>query len=146
MISPSRGGNLGVKLMYFLKNLLLYPGAWFRQTVYSNDDQGRVYQNCNFHDPRAGVLVLNLGQISHIVKIHYFFKNLLLYSQAYIKQTRYKVMMTKEGSTKIVNFLTPWQFFFVLKHGYIRHIVNMHLKKDSTHCSKDIRKVKVFKK
>ena len=64
MISPSRGGNLGVKLMYFFKNLLFYPGAWFRQTVYSNDDQGRVYQNCNFHDPGAGVLVLNLGQIS----------------------------------------------------------------------------------
>ena len=35
--------------------------------VYSNDDQGRVYQNCNFHDPGAGVLVLNLGQISCIV-------------------------------------------------------------------------------
>ena len=32
---------------------------------------------------RAGVLVLGRGHIlSHIVKIHYFFKNLLLYSQA----------------------------------------------------------------
>ena len=34
-----------------------------------------------FHDPRAGVLVLGCGHISHIVKIHYFFKN-LIYSQA----------------------------------------------------------------
>ena len=36
--------------------------------IYSNDDQGMVYQNCNFHDPGAGVLVLNLGQISCIVE------------------------------------------------------------------------------
>ena len=41
------------------------------------------------------------------VKLMYFFKNLLLYSQALIRQTKYVVMMTKEGSTKIVNFMTP---------------------------------------
>ena len=35
----------------------------------------------------------------------YFLKNLLLYSQALIRQTKYVVMMTKEGSTKIVNFM-----------------------------------------
>ena len=34
--------------------------------------------------------------------MHYFFKNLLLNSQVYIKKTEYVVMMTKEGSTKIV--------------------------------------------
>ena len=52
---PPRGGNFGVKnvkLMFFLKNPLLYPRAWFRQT-------------------------------------------------------KYIVMMTKEGSTKIVNLMTP---------------------------------------
>ena len=47
----------------------------------------------------------NLGAKS--VKLMYFFKNLLLYSQALIIQTKYVVMMTKEGSTKIVNFMTP---------------------------------------
>ena len=36
----------------------------------------------NFRTPGAGVLVLVRGHISHIVKIHYSFKNLLLYSQA----------------------------------------------------------------
>ena len=40
------------------------------------------------------------------VKLMYFLKNLLLYSQALIRQTKYVVMMTKEGSTKIVNFMT----------------------------------------
>ena len=36
----------------------------------------------NFMTPEAGVLVLGCGHISHKVKIHYFFINLLLYSQA----------------------------------------------------------------
>ena len=36
----------------------------------------------NFLTPGAGVLVLGRGHISHIMKMHYFFKNLLLYSQA----------------------------------------------------------------
>ena len=35
----------------------------------------------NFMTPRAGVLVLGCGYMSHIVKMHYFFKNLLLYIQ-----------------------------------------------------------------
>ena len=35
----------------------------------------------------GGFLLLRCGQISYIVKIHYFFKNLLLYSQAQIRQT-----------------------------------------------------------
>ena len=33
----------------------------------------------NFMTPGAGVLVLGCGHISHIVKLHYFFKNLLVY-------------------------------------------------------------------
>ena len=36
----------------------------------------------------AGVLVLERGHLSHIVKMHYFFKNLPLYSQTYIRQTK----------------------------------------------------------
>ena len=65
----------------------------------------------NFVTPKAGVLVLGCGNISHIVKLHYFFKNLPLYSQALIRQNKYVVMMTKEGSTNIVNFMTPGQGF-----------------------------------
>ena len=56
--------------------------------------------------PGTGVLVLGCDHISHIVKKHFLFKTLLLYSQALIRQTKYVVMMTKEGSTKTVNFMT----------------------------------------
>ena len=34
-------------------------------------------------------------------------------------------MMTKEGSTKIVNFLTPGAAALVLGHGHISHIEKM---------------------
>ena len=76
--------------------------------------------------PGAGVLVLGRGHISHIVKMHYFFENLLLYSQAYIRLSKYVLMTTKEGSTKIVNFMTPEAGVLVLGRGYISHIVKLH--------------------
>ena len=60
----------------------------------------------NFMTPGGGVLVQRCGHISYIVKMHFFFKNLLLYSQALIRQTKSIVMFTKEGSTKIGNFMT----------------------------------------
>ena len=81
-----RGGNFGVKsvtLMYFFKNLLLYSQALIRQTKYvvmmTKEGSTKIV---NFMTPGAGILVLGRGHISHIVKMHYFFKNLLLYSQA----------------------------------------------------------------
>ena len=61
-----------------------------------------------FMTPRTGVLVIGWGHISHIVKIHYFFKNLLLHSRAYIRLTKYKVMMTKKRVYKNCNFHDPW--------------------------------------
>ena len=76
--------------------------------VYSNDDQGMVYQDCKFHDSRVKVLSnvrhvrqtenalylfkhssLRLGiyytkygihYVMHIVKMNYFVKNLIIYS------------------------------------------------------------------
>ena len=56
----------------------------------------------------------------------YFLKNLLLYSQALIRQTKYVVMMTKEGSTKILNFMTPGAGVLVLGRGHISYIVKLH--------------------
>ena len=56
------------------------------------------------------------------VKLIYFLKNLLLYSWAQFRQTEYKVMMTKEVSTKIVNFMTPWAEILLLGCGHISHI------------------------
>ena len=35
-------------------------------------------------------------------------------------------MMTKEGSTKILNFMTPKAEDFVLRRGHINRIVKMH--------------------
>ena len=34
------------------------------------------------------------GHISDIVKMHYFFKKFLLYTQAWVRQTKFKGMMT----------------------------------------------------
>ena len=41
------------------------------------------------------------------VKLIYFLKNLLLYSETWFRQIKYIVILTKEGSTKILNFMTP---------------------------------------
>ena len=77
------GGNLGVKrvkLMYFLKCLPLCSGAWFRHTkcivIMTKVGSNKIV---NFMTPGTGVLVLGRGHISHVVKMHYFFKNVLLY-------------------------------------------------------------------
>ena len=80
----------------------------------------------NFLTPGPGVLVLRRGHIGKIVKMHFFFKDLLLYSQAQIRQTKYVVMMTKEGFTKIINFMTPGAGVLVLGRGHISHIVKLH--------------------
>ena len=105
--------------MYFLKNLLLYSGARFRKTKYIvMMTKERSTKIVNFMTPWAGVIALGCGHISHIVKIHYFFKILLLFSQAQIKQTKYIVIMTKEGSTKIVNFMTPAAGVLALRQGW----------------------------
>ena len=64
-----------------------------------------------FLTPGVGVLAQWSGHISHMVKMHYLFKN-LLFTQASIKQTVSIVMMTKEESTKIVNVMAQGQGFF----------------------------------
>ena len=64
--------------------MVMMTDGWFTKIV-------------NFMTPGVGVLVLRCSHISFIVKIHYFFKNLLLYSQAQIRQTKGKVMMSKEA-------------------------------------------------
>ena len=73
----------------------------------------------SFMTSGAGVLMLGFGHISHIGKMHYFFKNLLLYSHTQIRQNKYIVMMTKEGSTKIIIFMTPGAGILLLGCGHI---------------------------
>ena len=86
MTPTPKGGNLGVKseeLMNFFKNLFLYSGAWFSQTkcieMMTKEVSTKIV---NYLTPGAGVPVLGRGHISHKMKMHYFFKNLFLYSQA----------------------------------------------------------------
>ena len=71
------------KIEVFLKNLLLYSGAWFSKTKYivmvTKEGSTKIL---TFMTPGAGVLVLRRGHISHRVKMDYFFKNSFLYSQA----------------------------------------------------------------
>ena len=75
----------------------------------------------NFMTPRAKILVLGRGHVSHMVKMQYFFRN-LLYSLVWIRQTKYIVMMIKEGSIKMVNFMIPMVGVLVLRHEQISHI------------------------
>ena len=129
MTPHQRGGNFGVKngkLKYLLKTNLLSSGACFRQIncIVMMTKEG-LTQNVNFMINGAGVLALGCGHISHIVKMHYSFKN-LLYSHAWIRQPEYKVMMTKEGSTQIVNFMTLGTGVLMLGRGHISHIVNIY--------------------
>ena len=65
----------------------------------------------NFITLRAGVLVLGRGRISHKVKMHFYFENLLLYTQ-WVGI----VMVIKKESSKIVNFTIP--VVRVLVFGY----------------------------
>ena len=48
----------------------------------------------NFMTPGAGFLILGHDRISGIVKMHYFFLNILLNSCTYIKKPEYIVMMS----------------------------------------------------
>ena len=89
--------------MYFFKNLPLYSGAWSIQTkcivVMTKEGSTKIF---NFMTPRAGVL-LGCVHKSYIVKMYYFFKK----SSPMEQKIKYIVMMSKEGSTKIVNLMTP---------------------------------------
>ena len=108
-----------VKIYYFLRTLL-YSQAQIRQIMYIVIITKEGFTEIvNFMTPGAGVRVLGCGHLSDIVKMHYFFQNLLLYSQAQVKQAKYIVMITKEGSTKIV--ITPGAGVLMLGHGHISH-------------------------
>ena len=101
------------------KNRLLNPQAQIRQTKYvvmlTKEESTKIV---SFITPGSGVLVIGHGHISHIVKMHYSFKNLLLYSQALVRQSKYIVMLTKEESTKIVSFMTPGAGVLMQGHGH----------------------------
>ena len=43
------------------KSSSLLPGICQTNGVYSNDNQGKVYQNCNIHDPRGRGSCASIG-------------------------------------------------------------------------------------
>ena len=104
---------------------LLLPCIDQTNWLHKEDEPERVYQNYIFHDPLGKVLVLRHYHFSHIVEMHNFFKNPLLYCWAYIKQTKYKVIMTKEWSTNIANFVTPSIEVIGLDCGRIGDVLNI---------------------
>ena len=57
MTPHPKGRNCGGKKckidVFLKKSSSLLPGIDQTNQVCSNDDQGRVYQNCKFHDPRG---------------------------------------------------------------------------------------------
>ena len=81
----------------------------------------------DFMTPGVGLPVLMCVNIRYIVKMNYFNEN-LLYSLAKIRQTEGIVMMSKEGSTKTVNFLIPRAGILVLGRGQISHLVHYFFK------------------
>ena len=85
----------------------------------------------NFIAPGAGILVLRHG---HIVYMQYF-SHFLVYTGARIRQIKYIVMMTNEGSTKVVNFMTHGARVLMLGHDHISHYRNYPLLYQYTaHC------------
>ena len=51
--------------MHFSYKKSVLPGINQTNYVYRNDDQGRVYQNCKFHDPQGWGSDVRRGHISH---------------------------------------------------------------------------------
>ena len=72
-----RGCNLRVTSvkLYFSKNLLLYPRARSDKLSISNEEE--TTKIVNSITPGKEILVLGRGHKSPIVKMHYFFNNLL---------------------------------------------------------------------
>ena len=86
----------GENASFVLKNHLCSK-SFIRQTEVIVMMIKEGLQNCKFHDPWVGVLVLGLGHLSHRVKTQYSFSSTLGHKYQFI------IKMTKEGSTKIVN-------------------------------------------
>ena len=88
--------------------------TWLRQTkcivIITKEEYTKIV---NFITPWAGVLVLGRGHMSYSENALLFLKK-ILYSGARFRQSKCIVMMTTEGSTKIVNFITPGAGVLVL--------------------------------
>ena len=117
-----RGHVSHIVKMYYIWKCSLFPGKYQPNSGYSNYDQRRFNLYIS-SIPGLGIVMLRRGHISHIVKMYNFFENFLLFSKAEIRQTKWIVTMTKERSSKYLNFITLWPGVLVLGCGHISHIV-----------------------
>ena len=128
-----RGDNYWVKIvkfMYFFEKMSSQPSGIH---VYSNNDQWRIYQNCKFPDTQGrgsyARVWPNKSYSKNVLTIFYdwniadrllnTFQSTNLKYSAKIRQTEYIVMMVKEGSIEIVNFMNPGVGVVVVRCGHI---------------------------
>ena len=112
-------------MMFVLKNLFLYCKVWFRQTKYRVMMTKKGFSKIlNFITTGAGTFVLGNGPVSHLVKMFFFLK--ILFNTRYRSDKVRLVMITKDGSSKIENFVTPAAGSFVPGHCPVSHIVKIH--------------------
>ena len=84
-------------------------------------------KKCKFTTPgRTWVLVLGRVHISYKVKMHYFFKSLHLYSLAQKRQTEGIILISKEGSTNISNFMTHRAGISCARLKYCRYGIKLN--------------------
>ena len=54
------------------------------------------------------------------------FTNFLITFSSLLRQTQYIEMMTREGPTKTVDFVTPGAMFLVPVRGHTSHVLKIH--------------------
>ena len=94
-------------------------GERSNQLRHHRGDSNGLQINCDFHNSQAREYCAWAWQYYSFREIQYLSQNLLAYSQSWIKQTKNVVMMTKEGSTKIVNFTAFEARVLALLRGHI---------------------------
>ena len=70
----------------------------------------------NFTTPRTGILVLGHGHVEHALFILHF-----LFTPGQIRQIKYKAIMTKVVSSKIIVFIIIGAGGLMLRRGYKSH-------------------------
>ena len=84
--------------------------------MYSNDDQGRVHLNCKFHDPQGRDSCAGAWPYRKDAMFLLLFLSTLEHGSDKLSKKQKK---TKEGSAKIVNFITIGAGGHMLERGYI---------------------------
>ena len=87
-------------------------------TVYCNDEQGRDHLNCKYLDPRGRDSCADAWPYREDAMFLLLFLSTLGHGS---DKLSIKQNMTKEGSAKIVNFITIGAGDHMIERGYISH-------------------------